>query len=567
MADILRFPKHSAEKGGEEFLQDDEILDFEFDVAKGVAGVSPIKSSASSLLKNFSNSDWSNQELATLFRVKRLLDAAGVRSDIDRGITDEGDPWFVFCDPQGEVFIHLCRINGTYLLDSPNVAAPLVGRDFNELIVSFTQQKLLNRDDQPNLANHRLVRLKGDGKVFMHPSTMLAALIWTVFLASEEIVMLIPEDSDDAMRLVDETDSVSHAPPTPEGAGGGSLEKDHKIFHDSGIIGVDRDSIDDTKFGQNSYAIGLTAIAASLGFLSDTLFADDATQDSAGLLAEADKGTDVADSSNTSTDGDKIDFLAALGELIGDVATFDFTTQVEPPDQTGSMAADTGSAKASQTGFELFNTVYQDTKAHFEDVLDQASAGFAAMSLSKIADISAENVLNHLSAMATEPSMGDVDQIDAVLAYVSQIDDAKYLVKDLDNYVINDISVKATFDISSEELQRALELAEASHSETIDGSVLSDSGTYSVYDTAVISTETLIGQDEIAMEYIEYAFSQGIDLELIALDDELVFVDRTVLEGGQTDMDTVTYSWTMSNGDTVSLIGLQSDFAELDMIA
>ena len=567
MADILRFPKHSAEKSGEEFLLDDEILNFEFDVAKGAAGVSPIKNSASSLLKNFSSSDWSNQELATLFRVKRLLDAAGVRSDIDRGITDEGDPWFVFCDPKGEVFIHLCRINGTYLLDSPNVAAPLAGRDFNELIESFTQQKLLNRDDQPNLANHRLVRLKGDGKVFMHPSTMLAALIWTVFLASEEIVMLIPEDSDDAIRLVDETDSVSHAPPTPEGAGGGGLEKDHKIFHDSGIIGVDRDSTADTKFGQNSYAIGLTAIAASLGFLSDTLFADDATQDSAGLLAEADKGTDVADSSNTSTDGDKIDFLAALGELIGDVATFDFTTQVEPPDQTGSMAADTGSAKASQTGFELFNTVYQDTKAYFEDVLDQASAGFAAMSLSKIADISTENVLNHLSAMATEPSMGDVDQIDAVLAYVSQIDDAKYLVKDLDNYVINDISVKATFDISSEELQRALELAEASHSETIDGSVLSDSGTYSVYDAAVISTETLIGQDEIAMEYIEYAFSQGIDLELIALDDELVFVDKTVLEGGQTDMDTVTYSWTMSNGDTVSLIGLQSDFAELDMIA
>lgn len=567
MADILRFPKHSAEKSGEEFLQDDEILDFEFYVAKGVAGVSPIKSSASSLLKNFSNSDWSNQELATLFRVKRLLDAAGVRSDIDRGITDEGDPWFVFCDPKGEVFIHLCRINGTYLLDSPNVAAPLAGRDFNELIESFTQQKLLNRDDQPNLANHRLVRLKGDGKVFMHPSTMLAALIWTVFLASEEIVMLIPEDSDDAMRLVDETDSVSHAPPTPEGAGGAGLEKDHKIFHDSGIIGVERDSIDDTKFGQNSYAIGLTAIAASLGFLSGTLFADDATQDSAGLLAEADKGTDVADSSNTSTDGDKIDFLAALGELIGEVATFDFATQVEPPDQTGSMAADTGSAEASQTGFELFNTVYQDTKAYFEDVLDQASAEFAAMSLSKIADISTENVLNHLSAMATEPSMGDVDQIDAVLAYVSQIDDAKYLVKDLDNYVINDISVKATFDISSEELQRALELAEASHSETIDGSVLSDSGTYSVYDTAVISTDLVIGQDEIAMEYIEYALSMGIDLELIALDDELVFVDMAVLGDGQTDLDTVTYSWTLSNGDTVSLIGLQSDFAEMDMIA
>lgn len=567
MADILRFPKHDDDKGGEEFLKDDEILHFEIDIAKGVAGVSPIKSSASSLQKKFSNSDWSNQELATLFRVKRLLDAAGVRTDIDRGITDEGDPWFIFCDPQGEVFIHLCRISGTYLLDSPNVAAPLSGRDFNELIESFTQQKLLNRDDQPNLANHRLVRLNGDGKVFMHPSTMLAALIWTVFLASEEIVMLVPKDSDDAMRLVDETDSASLALAASKGAGAHELlGKQDETIHDSGPVAVDRDPTDDTKFGHNSYAIGLTAIAVSLGFLSDTFFADDDAKATAGILAEADKGTDGAHTS-TDGDGDKVDFLAALGELIGDVAAFDFANASEPQNQDGSMGAETVSAEASLTGFELFNTVYHNTKAYFEDVVDQASLGFAATPLAKLADISTEDVSDYLSAMSVEPKTDGVNKIDAVLAYIAQIDDAKYLVGDLASYVIDNVSVKATFNISSTELQKALDLADTSRGDTSDGSILSDKETDSVIDTAAISTDTPSGQDDIAMEFIEYAFSIGIDLELIALDDELVFVDMAVLEGGQTDVDTVTFSWTLSNGETVSLIGLQSDFEALDMIA
>ncbi len=72
--------------------------------------------------------DWTNQEMADLARVQYLLSRAGVQLETDRGLSDEGDPWFVFCDAQGEVFVHICRMGMTYLLDGPSLDAPLRGR-------------------------------------------------------------------------------------------------------------------------------------------------------------------------------------------------------------------------------------------------------------------------------------------------------------------------------------------------------------------------------------------------------------------------------------------------------
>ena len=49
---------------------------------------------------------WRNQELADLYRTQRILALAGITTKVDRGMTDEGDPWFVFMDSMGEVFVH-----------------------------------------------------------------------------------------------------------------------------------------------------------------------------------------------------------------------------------------------------------------------------------------------------------------------------------------------------------------------------------------------------------------------------------------------------------------------------
>lgn len=128
--------------------------------------------------------DWSNQELADLYRVKHILDKAGAGVEVDRGLSDEGDPWFVFCQEDGDVFVHLARLEGRYLLDSPNIDAPLRGADFDQLIAAFLQRaNLLRAKARSNVVSLR----PGDG-ILLHPAVMLTALIWSLYIASDELV-------------------------------------------------------------------------------------------------------------------------------------------------------------------------------------------------------------------------------------------------------------------------------------------------------------------------------------------------------------------------------------------
>ena len=41
--------------------------------------------------------------------------------DPERGLSDEGDPWFAFCRPDdGEVIVHIAQIGGVYVLAGPS---------------------------------------------------------------------------------------------------------------------------------------------------------------------------------------------------------------------------------------------------------------------------------------------------------------------------------------------------------------------------------------------------------------------------------------------------------------
>lgn len=120
-----------------------------------------------------SRRDWTNQELAELYRVAHALSAAGVALEVDRGITDEGDPWFVFCRPDGDVLVHLARFDGLYHLFSPALPAPLSGRSFTDLTRSFLE----GRD---------VVRQRGKGAdIILHPSARFGVLVLTIFFSAQ----------------------------------------------------------------------------------------------------------------------------------------------------------------------------------------------------------------------------------------------------------------------------------------------------------------------------------------------------------------------------------------------
>jgi len=131
--------------------------------------------------------DWTQQELAEFYRVESVLGAAGIAVEMDRGLSDEGDPWFVFCRPQhGDVVIHFARCDGVYIAASGALGQVLRGRNFRELVDAFIARQPLVVPGQNQV-----------GSVVLHPSTLLTALVATA------LYLLDHQTADAAPALLD----------------------------------------------------------------------------------------------------------------------------------------------------------------------------------------------------------------------------------------------------------------------------------------------------------------------------------------------------------------------------
>jgi hypothetical protein len=114
--------------------------------------------------------DWSAQEIAEFYRVEAALVQAGVSVIVDRGISDEGDPWFVFCRAADhEVIVHFARIAGQYIIATEAMGQTSTGKDFRRLLTEFVSR------------NPSLLPLSSGGgaKLFLHPAALLAAVVAT----------------------------------------------------------------------------------------------------------------------------------------------------------------------------------------------------------------------------------------------------------------------------------------------------------------------------------------------------------------------------------------------------
>src|ERR1700733_3242908 len=93
-----------------------------------------------SFLRYPSSSDWTQQELAEFYRVEDVLLQGGFAITTDRGVSDEGDPWFVVCRADSEeVIAHFARIDRQYVIVSNFYPEAARGYDFHALV-----HKMLN---------------------------------------------------------------------------------------------------------------------------------------------------------------------------------------------------------------------------------------------------------------------------------------------------------------------------------------------------------------------------------------------------------------------------------------
>jgi len=81
---------------------------------------------------------WSKHELSYLDCAAKFFAANGTIVESDSGVTDEGDPWFVFWDKvSDEIVAHFARIDGHYIACVPFRDRAVTGYVLADLIDQF----------------------------------------------------------------------------------------------------------------------------------------------------------------------------------------------------------------------------------------------------------------------------------------------------------------------------------------------------------------------------------------------------------------------------------------------
>ncbi|WIJ24038.1 hypothetical protein [Devosia sp. RR2S18] len=270
-------------------------------------------------------SDWGQQELADLYRVEALLVQANMGVETERGTTDEGEPWFVFCRPDGEVFVHLCRIDGEYLLDSPGLDAPLRGTDFAGLIDQFVRSAAA-RAATGNVVQFRKAR--HDSVVRLHPGIMMAALIWSLYLASDHLM-----EAAHAAELDLEAADLGGLLGLEPGADADGLVAEL----DAQLAGNDNAGAPPAEGPRSAEGRGWTGGAASAG-LAATLTAIAVTY---GLIEQRQIELDLAHKAGAGASGGTALLPAdALDLVVADAAAFDGATPLVLAQDPGPIVLD-----------------------------------------------------------------------------------------------------------------------------------------------------------------------------------------------------------------------------------
>lgn len=115
---------------------------------------------------------WDNQDIADFYRAVDILKQAGLKTEIDSGVTDEGDPWFVFIRPEnGDVIAHFAQIDGLFVAVSSLNQEVYKGKNIRVIVDEMLKS-------YPVL----LPQSKQGGRLFLHPTAAITAFLAAAFI-------------------------------------------------------------------------------------------------------------------------------------------------------------------------------------------------------------------------------------------------------------------------------------------------------------------------------------------------------------------------------------------------
>lgn len=134
--------------------------------------------------------DWTDQDKAEFFRVIDVLGRAGIPLELETGLTDEGEPWAVFCAVEsGEPVVHVARLGQHYVLAATTLAEPMRGADLRSLVRTALR-------DVPAA----VLPTSDRGVLTLHPAALLLVLVATCWFQAAHAGEPNPEV---AARLLD----------------------------------------------------------------------------------------------------------------------------------------------------------------------------------------------------------------------------------------------------------------------------------------------------------------------------------------------------------------------------
>lgn len=496
---------------------------------------------------------WSNQELADLYRTQRILAQAGVTTEVDRGITDEGDPWFVFMDGQGEVLVHFSRFDGVYLVSSQMQETPIKGDSLQDLVTQFSNRVRPVESFGGAARNVVSMGRRHRDVVFIHPAAALAALVWSVYLMSDELIAATP------MILSDETEGPGSVPSeatitrkleaSQEELGGqtNDLQKTSPAvsnleFAKQGMASSsNRDGLMAGLSGQGTKAMGV-----SLSFVALA----------AGLPLPASNAAEIVSDTSAPLELSLEALSAALSQVKEEEKTLLRASETTNPEERAIEAV----TPASETKLVTALDITLDTDAPAVVQLPEAAHVSASSSLAGhaptqpsnvspreeapvLTDEKSETLTEETQTASGSNSTAGVQEVSFLQSFDSAF--KSFEIAGLDRLAQDDL-----FKLLNSEVAAGIPSPLEAH----DSSSFEEALRFEAFD-----------QD--ARVYLDFLLQTYSNMKVVNLRKEIIFIHMDAFDDTSGATEIYTKSWSFDDGGTVSTIGLKRDMLEFDLIA
>lgn len=495
--------------------------------------------------------DWTNQELADLFRAHTLIQSARPGLECDRGLSDDGDPWFVIGDAQGDVLVHICRIGSDYILDSVALPQVLSGRNFNTLV-----EKFLNMAGAGTRGSEaaNVVRLSRGGKVLLHPSMMLAALVWTLLSDADELILPSGPAESSGRDFPGSSSEASADLPgeRPDDVSYQDLQERPHFIPQVAASALDKEDkqLSQPSFGQ---AHALTTVAVGIGLYS----AADAFGSYRGLTRDQDPSEDLVDGEYAGGVNTNLGVLSpAFLQLTEAFALLSLVSDIDLFDVQG---------KLGETASEVKSPTEDDPYAVQQDATDTPvkrppdlieaqngqSEGLGGVSVTQqhayVPTTDSAYLSEHGRAIATNAQAREEP---GTIQEVTQ-----YLIsKNFDVSQYQAVSLEAGVGLYGGELQSLYASISAEFLPEIE--IGADAG--EGYDPSLADApEDLLALfDDEARIFLDEQLALG-DLEILVFAQEILLIDPDAFL-----TDYAAISWQLEDGAVISFIGVSSDIED-----